>query len=148
MFVLNAGGLLRPGSYGKIPLVRDLARANSLLYRQSVALRTRIMVERFQRAEALAPDAPLPEGARRGVLVALGSQFADGGSLAEFRARFPEVADFQGKSLALVPTVFDKLPEALCRRLVYRGWWLGGAAMARWHPALAPDAKNLAPPRL
>ena len=58
---LNAGGLLRPGTYGRIPLVRELARANSLLYRQSTALRTRSMVERFERAGALAPGDPVPE---------------------------------------------------------------------------------------
>jgi hypothetical protein len=47
---LNAGGLLRPGRYGKVPIVRDLARANSLLYRQSTSLRTRAMLQSFNEA--------------------------------------------------------------------------------------------------
>lgn len=49
LVALNAGGLLRPGAYGRIPVIRDLARANSLLYRQSVALRTSSLVAQFQR---------------------------------------------------------------------------------------------------
>ena len=45
---LNAGGMFVSGGYGKIPLVRDLVRANALLYRQSTSLRTRWMVDRFE----------------------------------------------------------------------------------------------------
>jgi NTE family protein len=45
-----------------------------------------------------------------------------------------------------VPTVFDKLPTGLCRRLVYRGWWLMGAAIAHYHPTMAPDPQALTAP--
>lgn len=146
---MNAGGLLRPGGYGRIPLVRDLARANSLLYRQSTALRTRMMVDAFRRGRGVPLDAPLPDGARRGVLVALATDFdADEGALAAFRAAFDEERTWRGEDLAFMPTVFDRLDEALCRRLVYRGWWLTGAAMASYFPELAPEPATLRPPPL
>ncbi|WP_338898524.1 patatin-like phospholipase family protein [Streptomyces sp. TG1A-60] len=134
--VLNAGGLLRPGMYGRIPVIRDLARANSLLYRQSTALRTRAMVERFRR------------GARRGFLVQLSTDFplADP-VLHRWRATFPEHRTHDGRDLALVPTVFDRLAPSLCRALVHRGWWLGGAGLAAYHPELLPaDLTRLRPP--
>lgn len=132
---LNAGGLLRPGPYGSIPLVRDLARANSLLYRQSTTLRTRTMVERFQRGRE-APAGPLPPGARRGVLTGLATSFPPDGpaGLRAWRSSFPEVRAHAGRDLALMPTVFDQVDEGLCRALVYRGWWLAGAALAMYHP--------------
>lgn len=146
---MNAGGLLRPGGYGRIPVIRDLARANALLYRQSTALRTRMMVGAFRRGRDLPIDAPMPDGARRGVLVGLATSFEEDVSrLAPWRARFPEARTWKGEDLALVPTVFDKLPEALCRRLVYRGWWLTGAAVATYYPQLAPDPEDLAAPPL
>lgn len=146
LVVLNAGGLLRAGSYGKVPLVRDLARANSLLYRQSTALRTREMVGRFKRC----PPGPVPEGARRGVLFALATDFPEPppGKLAEWRERFPEHRTYKGADLALVPTVFDKLDPVLCRALVYRGWWLAGAAMAAYHPDRVPSLGSIKAPAL
>jgi NTE family protein len=134
---INAGGLLRPGSYGQIPVVRDLSRANALLYRQSTALRTRMMVGAFKR------------GDRRGVLIALATTFKDNpGELAAWRAAFEEARTWKGEDLAYVPTAFDKFDEALCRRLVYRGWWLTGAAMAAYYPEMAPSPEALRPPEL
>jgi NTE family protein len=134
---MNAGGLLRPGSYGKIPLVRDLSRANALLYRQSTALRTRMMVGAFKRAT------------RRGVLIALATDFdEDRGELAAWRGAFEEARTWKGEDLAYVPTVFDKFDEALCRRLVYRGWWLTGAAVAAYYPEMAPSPDKLRRPPL
>ncbi len=63
---MNAGGVFVTGAYGKIPLVRDLARANSLLYRQSTTLRTRAMVGRFLAWQATPPGAePAPDAAPR-----------------------------------------------------------------------------------
>ncbi|GAB2728740.1 patatin-like phospholipase family protein [Streptomyces bullii] len=147
---LNAGGLLRPGVYGRVPVVRDLARANSLLYRQSTALRTRSVVERFERARAAGPDGEPPLGARRGVLAQLSTDFpADGpDALRRWRTAFPEHRSFDGRDLALVPTVFDRLDAGLCRALVYRGWWLGGACLAVYHPEVLPDdLTGLRPPR-
>ena len=150
LMTMNAGGLLRPGAYGRVPLVRDLARANSLLYRQSTALRTRTVVDRFRAAQRLGPGDPLPEGARRGVLVALATSFPpeESDGLRAWRAAFAEERSWDGRDLALVPTVFDKLPAGLCRRLVYRGWWLMGAATAHYHPAMAPDPAALTAPPL
>ena len=148
---MNAGGLLRPGAYGKIPLVKELARANSLLYRQSTALRTRWMVDRFERAADVAPGSPLPAGSRRGVLTGLATAFPDRGTLegdrlADWRAAHQEVAEHDGRHLALVPTVFDELDESLCRALVHRGWWLTGAAIAMYHPHRIPDPGAISAP--
>ncbi|SNX55945.1 NTE family protein [Streptomyces sp. TLI_55] len=150
LLVLNSGGLLRPGPYGGVPVVRDLARANSLLYRQSTALRTRLIVERFRRGHAAGPDGPLPPGSRRGVLVALATDFAEhgAGQLDKWRAAFPEHRTYDGRDLALVPTVFDRMPQPLCRALVYRGWWLAGAGLAAYHPHRLPNLTALTPPPL
>jgi len=150
---LNSGGLLRPGGYGKIPLVRELARSNSLLYRQSTALRTRWMVDRFQQAASVPLGTPLPPGARRGVLTGLATQFPDpaganDGRLGDWRAAHEEVVEHDGQHLAKVPTVFDEIDEPLCRALVHRGWWLTGAALATHHPARIPDPASLAAPPL
>ncbi|MET9507940.1 patatin-like phospholipase family protein [Streptomyces flavidovirens] len=151
LFVLNSGGLLRPGPYGRVPVIRDLARANSLLYRQSTALRTRAIVERFQLGQrADGQGEPPPPGARRGVLAGLSTDFpADGSApLRRWREAFGEHRDFDGRDLALVPTVFDRLDAGLCRALVYRGWWLAGAGLAAFHPHYLPDTASLVPPRL
>lgn len=148
LLVLNAGGLLRPGMYGRVPVIRDLARANSLLYRQSTALRTRQIVERFQHGQAAGPDGQLAPGMRRGVLVGLATSFPDNGSkqLRQWRETFAERRDYNGRDLSLVPTVFDRLEESLCRALVYRGWWLAGAGLAAYHPNRLPDITSLKPP--
>jgi NTE family protein len=144
---MNAGGLLRPGGYGKIPVVRELARANSLLYRQSTSLRTRMMVSSFRLGDGAPIGGPLPRGARHGALVGLATDVDDpGGDLAQWRQAFPELRTWEGRDLSLVPTVFDKLPAALCRALVYRGWWLAGAAVARYYPELGPAVGSIEPP--
>jgi NTE family protein len=148
---MNAGGLLRPGAYGKFPLVKELARANSLLYRQSIALRTRWMVDRFERARHVPAGSPLPVGTRRGVLTGLATAFPErgpleGDRLADWRAAHREVVEHDGRHLALVPTVFDELDESLCRALVHRGWWLSGAALAMHHPHRIPDPEAIAAP--
>ncbi|MFE5563026.1 patatin-like phospholipase family protein [Streptomyces sp. NPDC056544] len=150
LLVLNAGGLLRPGMYGRIPVIRDLARANSLLYRQSTALRTRAVVERFQRGRSAGLDGEVPPGARRGVLVGLSTHFPPDalGTLDRWRGAFKEQRSFDDRDLSLVPTVFDRLDVGLCRALVYRGWWLAGAALSAYHPELLPDAASLTPPTL
>ncbi|MGX1880524.1 patatin-like phospholipase family protein [Streptomyces sp. NPDC055287] len=150
VLVLNAGGLLRPGVYGRVPVIRDLARANSLLYWQSTALRTRAIVERFQRDQGADGDGVPSHGARRGVLVGLSTDFPPNGSepLRQWREAFAEHRAFDGRDLALVPTVFDRLDADLCRALVYRGWWLAGAGLASFHPHHLPNLASLAPPRL
>jgi NTE family protein len=144
---LNSGGLLRPGAYGRLPLVKELARSNSLLYRQSTTLRTRWMVERFGRGNATPAGTPLPSGARRGVLTSLATSFPPGGGqLPAWLAAHPGAREHDGRDVALVPTVFDELDEGLCRALVRRGWWLTGAALALHHPARISDPAKLEPP--
>jgi NTE family protein len=149
---LNAGGVFVTGAYGKVPLVRELSRSNSLLYRQSTGLRTRLMVDRFQaweRWKKAPAGQPRPENARQGVLFALATTLP-GGSVPQeyldFVAAHPEHRDYEGKDLAFVPTVFDQLSRALVNRLIYRGWWLAGASLARWHPGFAPLPNGTKPP--
>jgi NTE family protein len=146
---LNAGGLLRPGPYGKVPVIRDLARANSLLYRQSVVLRTTDVVAQFQRGRK-AGRGPMPNDGRRGILTGLVTDLPHPGpaGLRAWRDRFPEVRTYDGRDLALVPTVFDKLDPALCRALVYRGWWLVGASLATFFPERMRDFSAWTPPDL
>lgn len=150
LLVLNSGGLLRPGAYGGLPVVRDLARANSLLYRQSTALRTRLIVERFRRGSATPPEVPLPTGARRGALMALATDLpdTDTGRLHQWHAAFPEHRTHQARDLALVPTAFDRFDAPLCRLLIHRGWWLTGAALSAYHPHRLPDLTTLEAPPL
>ena len=137
---MNAGGVLTVGSGSSLPIVGDLMRSNSLLYRQSTSLRTRWMVERFERDRAAREAGREPgRDARRGVLVALATSIdSDGGAFDAFAARYPEHRDWDGKDLAFVPTVFDQLDRELCRLLVYRGWWLAASAMSRYHATDLP----------
>ena len=104
------------------------------------------MVDEFRRGAAAAD--PLPEGARRGVLAALSTVVPDNGSESgrEWRARFPERREHDGVDLSLVPTVFDRLDERLCRALVYRGWWLAGACLATYYPDRLGDFSGWSAP--
>jgi NTE family protein len=142
---LNAGGVFRTGSFGKLPVIRDLMRSEGLLYRQSTALRTRHMVERFQAWER-ARDAsqPAPKGSRQGVLFGLASTMADVSP--EWAAGRPEYAELR-LTLARLKTSFGKFPLDTCRGLVYRGWWLTGASLTTYHrqllPAQLPDWRPL-----
>jgi NTE family protein len=103
------------------------------------------MVDRFKaRESAERAGEPLPPWGRLGVLMALASD-VEGPAAQQWRERFSEHRDWQGKDLAFVPTVFDRLDRALCRLLVYRGWWLTGATIAAHHPTLAAQPSS-APP--
>lgn len=145
LVAMNAGGVFVTGRWGGIPLIRDLARANALLYRQSTGLRTRWMVHRFQASELAADKGlPAPAWGRRGVLMGLGST-VEGAGVDVWRARHEEHRTWRGKDLALIPTVFDQLDMRLCRLLIYRGWWLTGATIARYHPDLL-ELPTTAPP--
>jgi NTE family protein len=143
LVVMNAGGVFRTGAYGRVPLVRDLQRTNSLLYRQSVVLRTRAMVERFQAWEQ-APDGEKPPWARRGVLFGLATTMPHGTAV-EWRERRPEPSrEFIG-DLAKTETSFNRFPQDLCDRLLYRGWWLAGANLSQYHRDLLPAELPLRP---
>lgn len=132
---LNAGGVFRTGTYGRIPLIRDLQRANSLLYRQTVGQRTRAMVERFKAWEEALEPAARPEWARCGVIFSLATTMPKGAA-AEWRERRPEPAIDAIADLAKTKTSFDRFPRQLCERLLYRGWWLAGATLSQYHPTL------------
>ena len=134
---LNAGGLFRTGTYKGLPIVRDLQRANSLLYRQSTALRFRDTVSRFQSYERARADGrePSPE-ARMGVLFGLASTIADAPT------EWTEGRDEDSGSvreLAGYKTSFDEFPRDICNKLVYRGWWLTGATLSAYHRKELPD---------
>ena len=144
LFAMNAGGVLVTGRAGRIPVIRDLARSNSLLYRQSTGLRTRWMVDRFEAWEhARANNVDPPAWARQGVLFALATDVPKADA---WRARYPEHRTWHDEDLAFVPTVFDRLDPALCRLLVYRGWWLTGAALTAYHPELLTTEVGAPPP--
>ena len=98
----------------------------------------------------LASPGPLPPGARRGALFALATDFPDKskGRLAQWCEQFPEHRRYADADLALVPTTFGKLDRQLYRALVYRGWWLAGAAIAAYHPERLPSLRALDPPEL
>ena len=132
LVALNAGGLFVTGRYGSIPIVRDLQLAESMLYRQSTALRRRWMVERFQAWEAARErgESPPPWG-RRGVLFGLGTVLrpADRWTAVNPNAPVPE-------EVSLIETSFDRFARETCEKLVYAGWWLTGATLATYHPEL------------
>jgi NTE family protein len=124
--------LFRTGTrFGRIPFARDLSRSNSLLYRQSTAVRRRELVERFRaREDAQKLGFEPPSWARRGVLFGVSTTFAQPN---------PEWADTRDPRddlripFALVKTTLARFAHETCRGLVYRGWWLTGAALATFH---------------
>ncbi len=133
---LNAGGVFRTGAYGGIPIIRDLQRANGLLYRQTTALRMRSMVERFRATEdATAKGEPPPPWGRLGVLFGLATRLD---ATPEWSSGRPEHPEWRVE-LAEVHTSFAKFPVEVCERLVYRGWWLAGATLSRYHRSLLPQ---------
>lgn len=132
---LNAGGTFRTGSFGWLPLIRDLKRVNSLLYRQTIALRQRELVERFRAWEDTPPGVDPPSWARQGVLFSLATTFAQPDP--EWTSGRPEREELR-IPLALVKTTFSRFPELTCRQLVYRGWWLAGAALSTFRRELMP----------
>ncbi len=135
LIALNAGGVFRTGLYGGIPIIKDLQRANSLLYRQSTALRMRSMVERFQATEEATHEGrPPPTWGRLGVLFGLATTLKATPEWLEGRPEHPEWRE----ELAEVHTSFAKFPRDLCDRLLYRGWWLAGATMSRYHRSVLP----------
>lgn len=136
---INAGGVFRTGTrFGRIPLVRDLSRSNSLLYRQSTGLRRRELVERFRAwEEARASRALPPTWARRGVVFGLTTTFDHPNP--EWAATRDSHEETRVE-LALVKTTFARLSQETCEGLVYRGWWLTGAALSTFHREALPPS--------
>jgi NTE family protein len=134
LIAINAGGLFVTGQYGRVPLVRDLQLAQSLLYRQSTAQRRRWMVERFKAWEAAhAAGDPIPEWGRRGVLFGLATTLEPSPAWQRANPTLPD------PRVAFLNTSFDKFSRTDCRQLVYAGWWLTGASLTRYHPDLLGD---------
>ena len=134
LVVLNSGGVFRTGGFGSLPVVRDLMRSESLLYRQSTALRTRALVERFQLWEGRGSGAA-PPGALQGVLFALSTTVS---ATPEWLAGRPQQSPEMLDHLARLKTSFGKFSLDDCRELVYRGWWLTGATLSLFHRGLLP----------
>jgi len=145
LVTMDAGGVFTTGRWGGLPFIKNLVRANSLLYRQSTGLRTRWMVDRFRAASGHLPSAEATPVGRRGVLMGLASNVKATNEVVSWKERFPEYRTWHGKDLAFVPTVLDRLDSQLCRLLVYRGWWLTGAMLTRWYPGMVPQPE-VAPP--
>jgi len=135
LVALNAGGLFHTGRYGWIPIIRDLERSTSLLYRQSTSLRYRDMVDRFKAWEAArrAGQAPAP-WARRGVLFGLATSFKVSEEWAATRPAFEDLVP----TLAGYKTSLGRVPSDICEQLVYRGWWLAGATLATYQRDVLP----------
>lgn len=147
LVALNAGGLFVTGAYGKVPVIRDLQLAQSMLYRQSTALRRRAMVERFRAFESvenpatgIADPAELSPWARHGVLFGLSTTMSADERTAVWRRANPREPD--PDRVARVKTSFDRFDRQLCSDLVHAGWWLAGACIATYHPHLLPDPAN------
>ena len=139
LVAMNAGGTFQTGAWGRVPLVRDLARANALLYRQTNALRMRTMVERFQVWEqARKAGVTPPRWGRQGVLFGLATTM-DAKATPEWTGTRPEPSREQIVELALTPTSFDRFDGELCEALIHRGWWLAGATLASFHRRLLGD---------
>jgi NTE family protein len=139
MIVLSAGGVFRTGWSGAtnhIPVIKDLKRAEALLYRQTTALRTRTMVERFKAWEGTPAGEEPPSFARRGVLFGLATTLKAADSWLEGRPEFPHGED--RVKMAQFKTTFSKIEAPMAEALIHRGWWLAGATMSTFHADLLP----------
>jgi NTE family protein len=67
-------------------------------------------------------------------------------ALSAWRQTHPEVTSYDGQHLAEMGTVFDKLERGRCEALIYRGWWLIGAALSAYASSRLPDPSKLRPP--
>ena len=112
---LNAGGLFYvKRRYGWIPLVKDFLRLNSVLYRQSTALRRHEMVDRFRAWEdAEHNHAAKPAWARRGVLFGLTTTFEDTPANPDWTTDRPEHPELI-QQLARIKTGWARFDRATC----------------------------------
>jgi NTE family protein len=140
LVVLSAGGLFRTGWAGltsHLPVVKDLKRAESLLYRQSTALRSRAMVERFAAWEQTPAGEQPPGFARRGVLFGLATTIEE--PPARWAADRPEFPFGEDRlAMAGYKTTFNRIEAPMATALIHRGWWLTGATLSAYHPDLLP----------
>ena len=126
--------LFATGAYGSAPDPRPEASAG-LLYRQTTALRMRSMVERFKALEdARAKGEEPPPWARLGVLFGLATTLD---ATEEWLEGRPDHDEWRVET-ARLPTVFSSFSAELCRKVIYRTWWLTGAVLSRYHRQLLP----------
>jgi hypothetical protein len=93
------------------------------------------MVERFKAwEEAQAKGEKPPSWGRLGVLFGLATTLD---ATPEWLDGRPERPEWRIE-LARLPTTFSSLSADVCRRLVYRTWWLTGAVLSRYHRSLIP----------
>ena len=114
------------------------------------------MVDRFEAWERTpVGETPAPE-TRRGVLFGLASTIVTPARKAPppsstrsppgSRNTAPSPKTASSSDLSFVPTVFDRLEPSLVAALVYRGWWLTGAALAQHQPGFADLPPDVTPP--
>jgi NTE family protein len=142
LVVLNAGGSFRVGKYLGLPIIGDYLRTTSLLYRQTTALRTETMVDRYKAWEKANKANQRPtDFARRGVLFGLASKMDDPKLSPEWLATYPRPDNKERIRLALIKTSLSQMDrDEECIPLIKRGWWLAGATLASYQKDL------LAPP--
>jgi NTE family protein len=136
---LNAGGVFRVGGYGYIPILRDLLRSESVLYRESTTTRMKDLVGLYKQFEQSGKGF-------LGVQFALGTTFNEAGltnterdGLAEWRSDGRAEQDAKlSAHLATLPTSLSRFSADDCHQLIYRGWWLTGASLATYHRELLP----------
>ena len=135
---LNSGGLFRAprlGRHFRVPVVADLRRANAVLYRQVSAVRSRWLMGR------------LTDGHSDGVMATLWTRFSaeERVALAEWRGVAREQDPATAEELAGTATSFGRFDPVLARALVYRGWWLTGAAFALHQRHQVPELPGWRP---
>lgn len=142
--VVNSGGTFDPSPrLGRVPVVGELWRSNSVLYQQVASVRSRSLFEKFGSEDGQSLD---------GCLFTLRSPYPVGvpaasrDGLAEFTATNPVESDDGVEELARYPTTLDKVERATALRLMYRGWWLTGALLCAYAPKLMTEIPNYLDP--
>lgn len=130
---LNAGMRLDRDSaagLGRVPLAGALWRANSVMHRQTSALRTRRLYQEFHSSKG-----------RTGVAFNLASAFNEGtlsdaerGRLEAWRSVNAEHTPVDRATLSALPTSFYRIDRATAEALIHRSWWLCGATIWVYHP--------------
>lgn len=135
--VVNAGGCFDPSPLmGRVPLIGELWRANSVLYQQVASQRTRDLYRQFT-----SPD----PNTLSGCLFNLRSPYprdvpeSNAAALAAFTSQNPPVTNEALAQLASYPTTFHRIDADTAHQLIYRGWWLTGATLTAYAPDLVEE---------
>ena len=108
---------IRDRGYGGLPVIRDLKRAQGLLYRRTTSLRMRSMVERFKALEDARAKGEEPQPwARLGVVFGLATTVDATDEWLEGR---PDHDEWRVET-ARLPTVFSSFTPDVCRSVLYR----------------------------